>query len=395
VARRRIAVVTSSRADHGHLTWLFHELLARPEVDLHVYATGAHLSPAYGHTVDEIEQAGVPVTERVECLLSSDTDVGMARTIGVATLGFTDVLDRHRPDLLLVVADRYEMLAPASAALALRVPVVHVEGGEASEGAIDHAVRNALTAMAHVHLTPTRLATLRVLAMGEEAWRVHQVGAASLDHLRRSSLLSGPEIRAELGLPADRAPVVVGVHPVTLDTEPLADARATFAALASVPGPIVVCFPNADAGSHAIVSMARELVAGRDDAHLVTNLSAVRYWSLLREARLMVGNSSSGIMESPSVGVPAINVGSRQSGRERAANLIDVPDDAEAIAAAIARADTPEFREVARGAENPYGDGTAAERMAAVLTTLDLDRDRLLHKRASLPPGFDPSGTGD
>src|ERR1700756_2955176 len=200
--KRKIAVVTSSRADYSHLYWPLHDLAAHPDVDLQLIVMGPHLSPAFGSTVDEIERDALPVAGRVECLLSSDTDIGMAKTIGVAVLGLADLLGRLRPDLLLLIADRYEMLAPASVALALRIPIAHIEGGEVSEGAIDDAVRNALTKMSHIHFTTTHAARQRVIEMGEEEWRVHRAGAPSLDHLRRRSLLKreGVETRLKLAL---------------------------------------------------------------------------------------------------------------------------------------------------------------------------------------------------
>ena len=190
--RRRIGVVTTSRADYSHLYWPLRELAEDPDVDLGVFVVGAHLSPAFGATAQEIERDGFPVKARIECLLSSDSDTGMAKTIGVAILGLADAFSAWRPDLLLLIADRYEMLAPASAALAMRIPIAHIEGGEISQGAIDDHVRNALTKMAHLHFTSTETARRRVIAMGEEPWRVHHAGAPSLDHLRRSQLLIAP-----------------------------------------------------------------------------------------------------------------------------------------------------------------------------------------------------------
>ena len=192
--RRKIAVVTTSRADYSHLYWPLRELSAHPDVELKIIAMAAHLSPEFGATIHEIERDGFEIAERVECLLSSDTDVGMAKTIGLATLSLADVLGRMRPDLLLLIADRYEMLAPASVALALRIPIAHIEGGEVSEGAIDDAVRNALTMMSHVHFTSTQSARERVISMGEEPWRVHRAGAPSLDHLRRRTLFTREQL---------------------------------------------------------------------------------------------------------------------------------------------------------------------------------------------------------
>src|ERR1017187_7086731 len=213
---RKIAVVTSSRADYSHLYWPLRELASHPEVDLKIIALGSHLSPEFGCTASEIEKDGFPIEARIECLLSSDSDVGMAKTIGVATLGLADCLGQMRPDLLLLISDRYEMLAPASVALALRIPIAHIEGGEISEGAIDDAVRNALTKLSHVHFTSTEKARARIISMGEEAWRVHRAGAPSLDHLRRSPLLGREQVEARLGIRLEPPTAVVAYHPVTL-----------------------------------------------------------------------------------------------------------------------------------------------------------------------------------
>ena len=196
--KRTIAVVTSSRADYSHLYWPLHDLAGHEDVDLKLIVMGAHLSPQFGETVKEIEKDGLPIAARLECLLSSDTDVGMAKTLGVAVLSLADLLGQMRPDLLLLIADRYEMLAPAAVALTLRIPVAHIEGGEISEGAIDDAVRNALTKMSHIHFTSTEGARARVIAMGEEPWRVHRAGAPSLDHLRRSHLHGVHELEQRL-----------------------------------------------------------------------------------------------------------------------------------------------------------------------------------------------------
>src|SRR5271155_1822087 len=229
--RRKIAVVTSSRADYSHLYWPLHDLAAHPEVDLQLIVMGPHLSSAFGLTVEEIERDGFSIAGRVECLLSSDTDTGMAKTIGVAVLGLADLLGQLRPDLLLLIADRYEMLAPASVALALRIPIAHIEGGEISEGAIDDTVRNALTKMSHIHFTSTENAKARIISMGEEPWRVHRAGAPSLDHLRRSTLLTREELQAKLQIDLSQPTILLAYHPVTILRDTTQEADALFEAL--------------------------------------------------------------------------------------------------------------------------------------------------------------------
>jgi UDP-N-acetylglucosamine 2-epimerase (non-hydrolysing)/GDP/UDP-N,N'-diacetylbacillosamine 2-epimerase (hydrolysing) len=378
--KRKIAVVTTSRADYGHLYWPLRELEKHPEVDLRLIALGAHLSPEFGATVREIEKDGFAIAAKLECLLSSDSDIGMAKTIGLATLSLADALGTMRPDLLLLIADRYEMLAPSSVALALRIPIAHIEGGEISEGAIDDAVRNALTKMAHIHFTSTEAARRRIIAMDEEAWRVHRAGAPSLDHLRRSTFLERVQLECKLGITLQHPSIVVSYHPVTIARDTVQEAEALFSALSEVPGQLLFCYPNADAGSRELVARTRAFIAGRQSSHVFVNLDAVSYWSLLRQADLFVGNSSSGIMETPSLQLPAVNVGLRQQGRERARNIVDSDADAAAILAAIKRAQSDMFRESLAGMTNPYGDGHASEKIVNVLAAVDLGQNLLMKR---------------
>ena len=382
--KRTIAVVTSSRADYSHLYWPLRELHQHPGVDLRIIALGPHLSPEFGSTVTEIEKDGFRVHARIECLLSSDTDVGMAKTIGVATLSLADCLGQMRPDLLLLIADRYEMLAPASVALALRIPVAHIEGGEISEGAVDDAVRNALTKLSHVHFTSTRRARSRVIAMGEEEWRVHQAGAPSLDHLRRSTLQSREALEAELEVDLQQPTMLVAYHPTTIARDTTREADALFAALTQLPDQILFCYPNADAGSRLLMERARELSKTRANTGVFINLNPVTYWSLLRCSHLLVGNSSSGIMEAASFAIPAVDVGIRQRGRERARNVLHADPAQASILKQISIAKSDEFRRSLQGMENPYGDGHAAEKIVQVLASVPID-ERLLMKKTSLP----------
>src|SRR5215831_11797543 len=246
--RRKIAVISTSRADYGHLYWPLKDLSAREDVDLSIIAIAAHLSPEFGRTIQEMERDGFKNILPVECLLSSDTDVGMAKTIGVATLGLADLLGKLRPDLMLLIADRYEMLAPASVALALRIPIAHIEGGEVSEGAIDDAVRNALTKLSHIHFVPTATARRRVIAMGEESWRVHHVGAPSLDHIRRGNLPTREEMESIVNLDLSIPTLLVTHHAVTLQENTIGDIPELIGALEELNLPVIFSFPNADAG---------------------------------------------------------------------------------------------------------------------------------------------------
>ena len=383
--KRKIAVVTTSRADYSHLYWPLRDLAAHSNVDLRLIVLGSHLSPEFGNTVREIEKDGFRIDAKIECLLSSDTDVGMAKTIGLATLSLADTLGAMRPDLLLLIADRYEMLAPAAVALALRIAVAHIEGGEISQGAIDDAVRNAITKMAHIHFTSTQLARQRVVSMGEEAWRVHRAGAPSLDHLRRQKLFTGEELEARLHLDLSHPTILVAYHPVTIARDTVREADAVFAALRKTEGQIVFCYPNADAGSRNLMERAKAFCAERGLGRIFTNLDPLTYWSLLAQVDLLLGNSSSGIMEAASFALPVVNIGIRQQGRERARNVIDTDANEQAIVQAIGQATDPEFREALQGMENPYGNGHAAETIVRVLTGVPLS-ERLLMK---FPPALE------
>jgi UDP-N-acetylglucosamine 2-epimerase (non-hydrolysing)/GDP/UDP-N,N'-diacetylbacillosamine 2-epimerase (hydrolysing) len=384
---KRIAVVTTSRADYSHLYWPLKALAEHADAELHLIVSGSHLSHEFGHTVREIERDGFSIAARLESLLSSDTDTGMAKSIGVAVLSFADCLATIRPDVLLLIADRYEMLAPAAVALALRIPIAHIEGGEISRGAIDDAVRNALTKMSHIHFTSTEGAKRRVIAMGEEPWRVHRAGAPSLDHLRKSTLLSKAEIEQKLQIDLTTPTAVISYHPVTLLQDTNAEAEELFAALARIPHQLIFCHPNADAGSRDLRERVRSFLGNRGSGRLFVNLPAIEYWSLLRHVDLMIGNSSSGIMEAASFALPTVNVGMRQQGRERARNVVDAEPSAASILQQVEKASSASFRASLLGMANPYGDGHAAELIVEVLATLP-PRERLLLKLdLNLDPG--------
>src|SRR5215831_18649830 len=380
--KRRIAVVTTSRADYSHLYWPLYDLSRHPEVDLQLIAMGPHLSPEFGHTVREIEDDGLPIAARMECLLSSDTDVGMAKTIGLATLSLADCLGQMRPDLLLIIADRYEMLAPASVALALRIPVAHIEGGDVSLGAIDEAVRNALTKLSHIHLTTTEGARRRVISMGEEPWRVHLVGSPSLDHLTKSVLLGREEVECEVGIPLDRNTIAVIYHPVTLSRDTLCEAGELFAALEGISQNLLLISPNSDAGGRELQRRITEFVTRRANTRFITSIDHRTYLSLLKFLALLVGNSSSGIMEAASFQLPVVNVGIRQDGRERGRNVVDCPANRGEISRAIRQGLSPAFRSSLHDLKNPYGDGHSSEKIAEILSSTDIST---LLSKAAIP----------
>ncbi|PYX94110.1 MAG: UDP-N-acetylglucosamine 2-epimerase (hydrolyzing) [Acidobacteria bacterium] len=381
--KRRITIVTSSRADYSHLYWVFRELAKQPNVELAVVAMGSHLSPEFGNTLSNIAQDGFH-TENIECLLSSDSDVGMAKTIGLATLGLADHFARLRPELLLLIADRYEMLAPASVALALRIPIAHIEGGDVSLGAIDDAVRNALTKLSHIHLTTTESSRRRVINMGEEAWRVHAVGSPSLDHLTKGVLLTREEVENQLRIPLNGSTVAIIYHPVTISRDTVCEAAELFAALQRLPHRLLFISPNADAGSRELLQRIHGFIGLRTNDRFITNIDHCTYLSLLQFLAALVGNSSSGIMEAASFKLPVVNVGIRQKGRERGANVLDCAANRDEIERAIHVALSSNFRASLHDIKNPYGDGHSSEKIAQILSTIPLSESLLIKEPAPI-----------
>jgi UDP-hydrolysing UDP-N-acetyl-D-glucosamine 2-epimerase len=375
--KRKIAVVTTSRADYSHLYWVLVELSRRTNLEVDLIAMGPHLSPEFGNTWEDIVRDGFAPAMTIECLLSSDSDIGMAKTIGVATLSLADYLGKLRPDLLLLIADRYEMLAPASVALALRIPIAHIEGGDVSLGAIDEAVRNAITKLSHIHLTTTESARQRVISMGEEPWRVHVVGSPSLDHLTKAALLSREEVERALAISLKEETIAVIYHPVTLSRYTLCEFDELLAALAELPQNMLFISPNSDAGSRELLDRVAAFSVNRTNTRFITSIDHRTYLSLLQFLAVLVGNSSSGIMEAASFKLPAVNVGIRQNGRERGRNVLDCAATRTEIVNAIHKALSRHFRASLGDLKNPYGDGHAAEKIADVLSSVDFSESLL------------------
>lgn len=375
---RTVAVVTSSRAD-----WSSSRVVARaidddPELQLRLLVTGQHLAPDFGNTVDDVEADGFAPEERIPGFAGATAE-GAARSVALVAEGLAASFARERPDLVLVVGDRLELLGVAAAALPFLIPVAHVSGGDATGGAIDDVVRHALTKLAHLHFVALEEHAERLVAMGEEKSRITVSGDPALD------AVAGPwppleELAPELGVEPRRPVVAVGFHPSTLGGgSPADETEALLAALGSVDGTFVFTYPGADAGAAAVIERIEAFAAQQPNAVVHASLGQQRYYALLAVVDALVGNSSSGIWESASFRLPVVNVGDRQRGRLRPANVLDAPAEAEAIRAALARALAPSFRAELDGLVNPYGDGHAAERIVRVLREVDLG-ERLLAK---------------
>lgn len=371
---RSIGVVTVGRSDFGLYRPILRRIRSSPDVQLQLFVSGAHLLPEFGGTVDAIESEGFEIAARVDMLSSSDAPDAIAAGVGRGTIGFAHVFDERRPDILLLLGDRIEMLAPAVAALPSRIPIAHIHGGEATEGAIDDTIRHALTKLSHLHFVATEAYGARVIQMGEEPWRVTVSGAPGLDNVAALAVPTLGELEARVGIDLSRPYLLVTFHPVTLEQERTGEfVDELLAALASVEYGLVFTYPNADSGSRLIIERVRRFVNGRPRTVFLEDLGTDAYFGLMRHATAMVGNSSSGIIEAASFMLPVVNVGSRQRGRIRGANVVDVECDRRSIRAAIRRAGSAEFREALAGLVNPYGDGRAAARIVNVLASVALD----------------------
>lgn len=377
---RRIGVLTVARSDYGIYRSLLDRLRADYEIQLGLYVGAAHLSPDFGMTVDEITAMGDPIVARIEMLLAGDSPEAMAKAMGLGMIGFAQAYAAHKPDMLVALGDRFEMHAAVTAALPFNIPVAHIHGGELSFGAIDDSMRHSITKLSHLHFAATEEYAARIVAMGEEPWRVHVSGAPALDKIDALETPTLLEISQKFGISFDPAPLLVTFHPVTREQEKArVQAKALCDALARIDRRCIFTMPNADTGGRAVREVVTRFAATRDTVHLVENFGFLNYFGALRGVAAMVGNSSSALIEAPSFGLPAVNIGYRQDGRTRAANIIDVTPDARAIEAGIRRALTPEFRKAASG-PNPYGDGTASEKILRILKDIPLD-DRLIAKR--------------
>ena len=378
---RRIGVVTVARSDYGIYRSVLRALESAPDVELSLYVTGMHLSPEFGETVRDIERDGYRIAERIEMLLSSDTPGGLGQSIGLGVLGFSQAFARERPDILVVLGDRFEMMAAALAALPFTLPVAHIHGGEVTEGALDECFRHAITKLSHLHFASTGEHADRIRQLGEESWRVHVSGAPSLDGLRDMPLLTRAELEAQFGLRLPESPLLVTFHPVTTEFEQTpSQIRDLLSALVGWSHPIVFTLPNADTAGRRIMAAIEAFVDGHPDAQLVRHFGTLGYFSMMRHAAAMIGNSSSGLLEAPSFGLPVVNVGTRQQGRTRGANVIDVGYASEEIRRGIARALDPAFRSSLAQAPNPYhGDVPAADIIARELRQVALDQ--LIPKR--------------
>jgi len=379
--KRSILVITVGRSDYGISRQILDKISETEGLDYSLFVSGAHLSEAGGYTVREIEADNRPISARVALPNTQGSEAAMAHAMAAALAGAAAHFSLSRPDIVLVIGDRFEAFAIAAATVPFNLPLAHVHGGEVSFGAIDESFRHAITKMSHVHFAATREYANRIVQMGEEPWRVHLSGAPSLDNLRRAMLPTRGELEKRFKLDLRRPPLLVTFHPVTRQMEQVRkQIQSLLNALRQFDMPIVVTAPNADSGSDLIRAELDRFAAERHSVTLIDTFGSLNYLAMLRESAAMIGNSSSGLIETPAFLLPTVNIGDRQEGRTRASNVIDVDVNTDAIVAGLRKALTSEFRQSLVGLVNPYGGGAASDVIVDVLATLEIN-ERLVSKR--------------
>lgn len=371
--KSRICFITGTRAEFGLLLPLINLIKRDPNFELQLIATGAHLSAEFGYTYQEIVKAGFVIDEKVEMLLSSDTDTAIAKSTGLGLIGMADALTRLKPDWTILLGDRFEAFAAAAGAYTLKIPIAHLHGGETTEGTLDEGFRHAITKLSYLHFTSTEAYRKRVIQLGESPERVFNVGAIGLDNIKEISLLDRKTLSKDLGFSLKTPYALITFHPATLEkASPEGQFRQLLQALDKHPQlKLVFTYPNADASGRAIIPLLEEYTARRPEmAKAFVNLGQLRYLSAMKHATVVIGNSSSGIIEAPSFGIPTVDIGNRQKGRIKAASVIHSPATADAIATAIAQALSESFQLPCRQVANPYGAGGTARKILDILKSV-------------------------
>jgi len=376
--KRKICVVTGTRAEYGLLQPIMQAIKEDQVLELQLVVTGMHLSPEFGLTYKTIEDDDFEISEKIEILLSSDTSIGVAKAIGLATISFSETLDRLKPDFIMVLGDRFELLAVAQVALVSRIPIVHLAGGDVTEGAFDEAIRHSITKMSQLHFVTNKESEKRVHQLGEDPENIHLVGNPGLDHLNSLKLMEKNELEKSLRYSFKSQNILVTFHSVTLDNAPSVNSfSALLEALDSLGEDIGIIFtrPNADTEGRQLIKMLDEYVEDRSNCIAYTSLGQLRYLSTVALVDVVVGNSSSGILEVPSLKTATVNIGDRQKGRLRADSIIDCEPITENIKESIQQA----FKLDCSTVVNPYGDGNTTERVLKVLREIN-HPERLIKK---------------
>lgn len=381
---KKIVILTATRAEYGLLAPIIKKLRKDPEIDVKLVVTGAHLSPEFGMTVNEIKANGTAIDKEIDILLSSDSQAAVSKSMGIAMISFADYFAECKPDALMVLGDRYETLAVCIAALNAQIPIIHLHGGEATEGAIDEAVRNAITKLSYLHFTSTEVYRNRVIQMGEAPDRVYTSGAMGVENALRTPLMSKEELETSLGCSLGERFAILTFHPVTLENHTAeAQVNELIEVMKKYYNITFLCTKaNADMGGHVINKLLNMYVESHDNAYLYDSLGMRRYLSAVSHAEFVIGNSSSGIIEVPSFKIPTINIGDRQKGRIQAASIINCEPIATSINKAIELALSGAFRKSLKTVVNPYGHGNTSDIIASIT------KDYLLNNKLNVKKKF-------
>ena len=376
---RKICVVTGTRAEFGLLRWLMEEILRQSELELQIIATGMHLSPEFGSTYREIEEAGFQIDVKVEMLLSSDTSTAVTKSMGLGVIGFADAYERLAPDIIVLLGDRFEIFAAASAATIAGIPIAHIHGGETTEGAFDEAIRHSITKMSHLHFTAAEEYRNRVIQLGEQPERVFNVGGMGIDAIKQIKLLSREELEHSLNIKFKDKSLLITFHPVTLEgqassakqMQQLLDALEKLTETT-----LIFTMPNADTGGRELSKMVNHFVQAHPNSKVFTSLGQLRYYSCLAQVDAVVGNSSSGLAEAPSFSIGTIDIGDRQKGRLKANSVINCEPSCSDIQKALRMLYTEDFQGRLMGVVNPYGNGGASKAISETLKSYPLENIR-------------------
>ncbi len=374
MTKRKICVVTGTRAEYGLLFWLMKEIEADSELELQIIATGMHLSPEFGLTYKEIEK-DFKIDKKIEMLLSSDTSVGISKSMGLAQIGFSDAYEELKPDIVVILGDRYEIFSAVSASMIARIPIAHLSGGELTLGAIDDAIRHAITKMSHLHFVATDEYKKRVLQLGEDESRIFNFGEAGLDNIYKLKLLSKEEFEQSIEFKLDKKSILFTYHPTTLDKEEkiLKDFQNILDALEELKDiSIIFTKANSDASGRIINSMLEEFTQNHTNTKLFTSLGQLRYISALQYVDAVVGNTSSGLVEAPSFQIGTINIGDRQKGRIQSKSVINAQATNESLTNAFNLLYSITFQNSLKNIVNPYGVGGASVKTKEILKKIDL-----------------------
>lgn len=380
---KKVLVVTGTRAEYGLLYWTMKEIEKDEDLKLQLIVTGNHLSPQYGMTIKQIEDDGFNIDEKIDILISSEQKSSVLKSMGLEMIQMAQSFDRLKPDILLVLGDRYETFIAATCAMMMNIPIAHMNGGESTEGAVDEQIRHAITKMAHIHFAGAEIYKEKIIKMGEEAWRVYNVGQAGIENIKRLKLLSKQELEKQLKIKLSKKIFLVTYHPVTLDLENIEyQIEQLLISLNQYvkKADIIFTYPNADFGSQKIIDSINKYALGKKNVHIVHSLGQLKYLSLLKCADIVIGNSSSGIIESPIFKIPTINIGDRQKGRIRNKNIIDCKCEYNEIINSIDRGLSNEFKETLNNMKNFYGDGSTSKQIVIILKKLLLNKKILFKK---------------